>query len=261
MPDRSPSAHPAIRDRVPCRILDLSRHPCRRVAATRDQGPCRQESGSRRARRPERWSAYKESARQPPDREASSPSEGWCAMTLIHRKLATPRATARSKGGGGRASRRRFRLPDRRRFVAGASALLIPTAFVVQAAGISPANALVSPPPGPVGNGFVVTAGDLSFILKQIKIAERHSATLTASNPCGTLVNDPTDNIPDADQIPDALTSYGLRTVDGSCNNLVPSTDVLPHRDKFGAADQVFPRLTSPVFSKAEGRPADFFGP
>ena len=29
--------------------------------------------------------------------------------------------------------------------------------------------------PAPVGGGFTVTAGDLSFILKQIKIAERHS--------------------------------------------------------------------------------------
>ena len=41
---------------------------------------------------------------------------------------------------------------------------------------------------GPVGNGFTVTAGDLAFILKQIKIAERHAATLTPANPCGTLV-------------------------------------------------------------------------
>src|SRR6478735_954323 len=31
---------------------------------------------------------------------------------------------------------------------------------------------------GPVGAGFTVTAGDLSFILKQIKIAERHASTL-----------------------------------------------------------------------------------
>ena len=74
--------------------------------------------------------------------------------------------------------------------------------------------------PAPVGNDFVVTAGDLSFILKQIKIAERHTTTLTASNPCGTLVAQPGDGIPDAEQIPDYLTSYGLRTVDGSCNNL-----------------------------------------
>ena len=40
----------------------------------------------------------------------------------------------------------------------------------------------------PVGQGFTVTPSDLAFILKQIKIAERHAATLTASNPCGTLV-------------------------------------------------------------------------
>src|SRR4051794_6693492 len=62
--------------------------------------------------------------------------------------------------------------------------------------------------PAPVGNGFVVTAGDLAFILKQIQISERHAATQTPSNMCGTLVG------PAADQIPDRLSSYGLRTVD-----------------------------------------------
>src|SRR3954465_4082053 len=100
-----------------------------------------------------------------------------------------------------------------------------------------------------VGSGFTVTPGDLMFILKQIKIAEHHAATLTPANPCGTLVG------PGPDQIPDALTSYGLRTVDGSCNNL------LPGREKFAAADVPFPRLAgSPVFRQAEGAPAGFFG-
>src|SRR5262245_33268250 len=65
-----------------------------------------------------------------------------------------------------------------------------------------------------VGSGFNVTPGDLAFILRQIKIAEHHAATATPANPCGTLVG------PGPDQIPDALTSYGLRTTDGSCNNL-----------------------------------------
>jgi Ca2+-binding RTX toxin-like protein len=61
---------------------------------------------------------------------------------------------------------------------------------------------------------------------------------------------------PGPDQIPDALTSYGLRTVDGSCNNL------LPGREKFAAADVPFPRLAgSPVFRQAEGVPAGFLGP
>ena len=38
---------------------------------------------------------------------------------------------------------------------------------------------------------------------------------LTPSNPCGDAGR------PGPDQIPTALTSYGLRTVDGSCNNLI----------------------------------------
>src|SRR3954452_2004490 len=101
-----------------------------------------------------------------------------------------------------------------------------------------------------VGNGFTVTPGDLAFILKQIKIAEHHAATATPANPCGTLVGR------GPDQIPDAITSYGLRTVDGSCNNL------LPGREKFAAADVPFPRLAgSPVFRNAEGVPAGFLGP
>ena len=100
---------------------------------------------------------------------------------------------------------------------------------------------------GTVGNGFVVTPGDLSFILKQIKIAERHTTTLTASNPCGTLLNHPGDGIPDAEQVPDILTSYGLRTVDGSCNNLKTADTA-----RFAASDEVFPRLTDPSFRDAD---------
>src|SRR5690348_3489878 len=64
----------------------------------------------------------------------------------------------------------------------------------------SKAQAAAAPP----GQRFTVTAGDLHFIMKQIKIAEHHSATLTASDPCGTLVG------PGPDQIPDRLTPYGL---------------------------------------------------
>ena len=108
--------------------------------------------------------------------------------------------------------------------------------------------------PAPVGNDFVVTPGDLAFILKQIKIAERHATTLTASNPCGTLLAQPGDSIPDGEQVPDVITSYGLRTVDGSCNNLKAATGVqapaalraVPRHTNpsfFGAANQVFPRL------------------
>src|SRR5919199_5774581 len=101
----------------------------------------------------------------------------------------------------------------------------------------------------PVGQGFTVTPADLAFILKQIRIAEHHAATQTASNPCGTLVG------PGPDQIPDRLTSYGLRTVDGSCNNLFPG------RERFAAADEVFPRLTPPTFRTAEDPPGPGFPP
>jgi Ca2+-binding RTX toxin-like protein len=115
------------------------------------------------------------------------------------------------------------------------------------------AGAVVRAAPAPVGQGFTVTPSDLAFILEQIKIAERHSLTfepefIGPSNPdplgdpeyCSYLVG------PGADQVPDYLTSYGLRTVDGACNNLVPG------RDEFAQADQPFPRLTTPVFDNAE---------
>ena len=145
-----------------------------------------------------------------------------------------------------------------------AQAILL--ALVISALAILPnhsksAKAAVAPP----GQGFTVTPGDLHFILKQIKIAEHHAATATASNPCGTLVGS------GPDQIPDRLSSYGLRTVDGSCNNLFPSTkQALAQQGSntaqtdpatFGAADQPFPRLTNPRFRPAESRPADLFGP
>ncbi|HEY4607659.1 MAG TPA: hypothetical protein VIH06_00590, partial [Ilumatobacteraceae bacterium] len=93
---------------------------------------------------------------------------------------------------------------------------------------------------GTVGQGFTVTASDLSFILDQIKIAEHHSRTATASDPCAGLLGT------GPNQVPSPLIGLGLRTVDGSCNNLQPG------QETFGAADQVFPRLTSPDFRPAE---------
>ena len=118
------------------------------------------------------------------------------------------------------------------------------------AAGLGVARSAEAGVSNVVGSGFTVTPGDLAFILKQIKIAEHHAATATPANPCGTLVGS------GPDQIPDYLTSYGLRTTDGSCNNL------LPGREKFAAADVPFPRLAgSPVFRQAEGVGAGFFGP
>ena len=70
---------------------------------------------------------------------------------------------------------------------------------------------------------------DLEFILEQILIAERHAA----GEPLVTLV-------------PNTEVSFGLRTVDGSFNQLIPD------QTEFGAADNTFPRLLEPDFMDAE---------
>ena len=102
-----------------------------------------------------------------------------------------------------------------------------------------------------VGQGFTVTPADLAFILQQIKIAEFHAAHIADDplHPCAALVG------PGRDQIPDVLTAYGLRTVDGSCNNLIPG------RETFGASDQTFPRLAAPTFLPAEDSTIPGIGP
>uniref|UniRef100_UPI00286ADF0B peroxidase family protein n=1 Tax=Polaromonas sp. TaxID=1869339 RepID=UPI00286ADF0B len=66
---------------------------------------------------------------------------------------------------------------------------------------------------------------DLEFILKQIQIAEAHAA--------GKLLTDLLPNV----EVP-----FGLRTVTGAFNNLVLG------QSGFGAADTIFPRLTTPQF-------------
>ncbi|WP_139557002.1 peroxidase family protein [Methylotetracoccus oryzae] len=82
--------------------------------------------------------------------------------------------------------------------------------------------------------GFTLNASDLRFILTQIQIAEGHVAV--SGYPCSAL----------RDQIPSPLLPYGLRTVDGRCNNLIEG------QEEFGAADRVFPRLAPPSFRPAE---------
>lgn len=105
----------------------------------------------------------------------------------------------------------------------------------------------------PIGAGFEVTIPDLVFILQQIKIAEQHSATFDAADPCGNLIGLGPDQIPagsGATQLP-----YGLRTVSGICNNLVPG------QENFGATEQIFTRLTAAEFQTAEPLTMDLDGP
>ena len=80
---------------------------------------------------------------------------------------------------------------------------------------------------------FVVNLADLTKILEQIKIAERHAAG---------------ENLVDIIGADNALLPVGLRTVDGSFNHL------LPGRELDGAADQLFPRLLDPIYrNEADG--------
>jgi Ca2+-binding RTX toxin-like protein len=99
----------------------------------------------------------------------------------------------------------------------------------------------------PIGNGFTLNASDVRFIFHAIEIAQDHAVTQSALNPCGTLLG-PGPNQVNLFGVPNPQLPLGLRTVDGSCNNLVE----VPDQHLFGAADQVFPRLTTPVFLPAQ---------
>jgi hypothetical protein len=96
----------------------------------------------------------------------------------------------------------------------------------------------------PVGQGFSLDAGDLRFIYQQILVAQDHAAG-------GSLLGS------GANQVADPQLPRGLRTVDGSFNNLVP----VPDQTRFGTADRVFPRLLTPSFRQAEPIPFDPDGP
>ncbi len=78
---------------------------------------------------------------------------------------------------------------------------------------------------------------DLDFILAQIKIAEAHSAGQPLFGPGGLV---PAYNV-----------AWGLRTVDGSYNHL------LPGQEMWGAAGAEFPELMPPVYRPADGTPFD----
>ncbi len=88
------------------------------------------------------------------------------------------------------------------------------------------------------GSGLTLIRSDLQFILDQIRIAEAHAA----GTPLLNLI--PKDTLP-----------WGLRTIDGSWNNIVPG------QSSFGAADRIFPRLTTPIFREGEIVSIDLDGP
>jgi len=81
-------------------------------------------------------------------------------------------------------------------------------------------------------NMVALIRSDLEFILEQILIAERPAA----GEPLASLVSDPSQ-------------PQGLRTVDGTYNNLIQG------RENWGAAGNAFPRSLTPTFDAAEPSP------
>ncbi|MDZ5741509.1 peroxidase family protein [Pseudomonas asiatica] len=113
---------------------------------------------------------------------------------------------------------------------------------------VQPGAPVVPTPATPVvdatagGAGLHMVRSDLNFILEQIKIAEADA------NGADIL-----------SLLPNIRAPLGLRAVDGSNNNLMNLNGI--NNTEFGAADNVFPRVTDPVLNPAEGAPAGFFGP
>lgn len=112
-----------------------------------------------------------------------------------------------------------------RKVTAGALALLI-------GAGVVPSVLAPAVSAAPTGQGFTLNAGDMRFILKQIKIAENNATKEDAQGndvPGQPLLG----NGPN--QIASPLLPYGLRTVDGTDNNLVAG------QSGYGSASREFP--------------------
>ncbi|WP_429089546.1 peroxidase family protein [Aeromonas rivipollensis] len=102
----------------------------------------------------------------------------------------------------------------------------------------APPAPLLSEQNGVVSEGVHFIGSDLQFILDQIKIAEAHAAGADL-----------------ASLLPNARMALGLRTVDGSFNNLleINSQDAI-----FGAADNTFPRMFPAEFHNENDEGAGF---
>lgn len=124
-----------------------------------------------------------------------------------------------------------------------AVAIAVPLAVVSTPA---PAVAVTDEDPS-----FVLNQNDLEFILRQIQISEAHAADELDPSNYTLLCASPQDA--SGSCVPDIARPAGVRTVDGSYNNLrVAQSD-------YGASDLAFPRLLDPVWR--EGEPVPPFAP
>ena len=98
-----------------------------------------------------------------------------------------------------------------------------------------------------MATSFNVNVHDLQFILKQIRIAEDHATGKTLLQ---SIMDAYGTTAANAAQLP-----AGLRTVDGSLNSLVPG------QENYGAADMIFPRLLTAVFTNELDEAAFPLGP
>jgi len=140
------------------------------------------------------------------------------------------------KVANGDRRRRMPTMPGRtpmRRALAGLAAAAVGLTGMVAA---TSATAVTDPNPE-----FRLNKNDLDFILRQIQIAESHAA----GNPL--LCENPRDTSWTC--VPDPKLPYGLRTVDGSYNNLQPG------QANYGAAALPFRRIASPLFREADPNP------
>ncbi|PMZ88159.1 MULTISPECIES: peroxidase family protein [unclassified Pseudomonas] len=108
-----------------------------------------------------------------------------------------------------------------------------PTAAVVAGAPVTPTPLVPVVDATSGGAGLHMVRSDLNFILDQIKIAEADAAGQDILS-----------------LIPNIRAPLGLRTVDGSNNNLLNLNG--NNNTEFGAADNLFPRISDPVFNPAE---------
>lgn len=128
-------------------------------------------------------------------------------------------------------------------------------AMVVTGALVYVPAATAAPPPG---QDFNVSQGDLEFIIKQIEISEAHAEDTLADANSSPLCK-PTSTFDIAKQthfdldgdpcVGSPLLPFGLRTVDGRWNNLMPD------QAGFGTAQEVFPRLLPAQYNEAEVTP------
>ncbi|QKJ19199.1 cell wall-binding repeat-containing protein [Microbacterium hominis] len=108
---------------------------------------------------------------------------------------------------------------------------------------------MASPPPPAIAAtdddpSFVLTQNDLEFILRNIQISEAHAADVLDPSNYELLCDLPDDLAQNC--VNDAARPAGVRTVDGSFNNL------LIDQSEFGAADNVFPRLLGTEWRQAD---------